>query len=151
MVTSPGTSDGVNPPLEASSGHQRVPNQLMGSHLGRRAVGMPAQPDQFRFRRAAFYSGLKSKVGFILDRESSRSACQHARRQLPVSNLRPHALVEADSFRALVEILSPFRSSWKHSTFMREIITPLSANKYYYYYFCCFSLYYFVVTTRTFV
>ena len=30
-------------------------------------MGEPAQPDQdqFRFRRAAFYSGLKSKVGLI--------------------------------------------------------------------------------------
>ena len=31
-------------------------------------MGTPAQPqqtDQFRFRRAAFYSALKSKVGFI--------------------------------------------------------------------------------------
>ena len=30
-------------------------------------MGMPAQPDQdqFRFRRAAFYSSLKSKVGLI--------------------------------------------------------------------------------------
>ena len=32
-----------------------------------RFAGVPAQPNQdlFRFRRAAFYSGLKSKVGLI--------------------------------------------------------------------------------------
>ena len=42
-----------------------------------RFVGMPAQPDQdsFRFRRAAFYSGLKSKVGLIAAKGPSLPLC----------------------------------------------------------------------------
>jgi hypothetical protein len=45
----------------------------------------PEQPNQthFVFRRAAFYSSLKSKVGLIDAFQSRRSAYQYEHRQLP--------------------------------------------------------------------
>ena len=51
------------------------------------AIGMPAQQhcDSFRFRRAAFYNGLKSKVGLA----AAKTAAMRINRNSPPFSLSP--------------------------------------------------------------
>ena len=48
-------------------------------------MGTPAQPDQdkFRFRRAAFYSSLKNKVGLIAAKAAALRVNMNTERRLP--------------------------------------------------------------------
>ena len=73
-------------------------------------MGMPAQPDQdqFRFRRAAFYSSLKSKVGLIAAKAAALRVNMNTDSCLIASNAASRHLA---SFQAS----SLFHSSLTHT------------------------------------